>query len=174
MQAWEALRALAELLEAPACTSLQGKSVFPENHPLALRSGSRAYPATISHFLREADVIFGIVCSFTKTNYGVWIPYEEKTIVHATLDPADLNKDVPVTQAVLGDAKLMLVALYKAVSERLGSKPRGRLLEVEVEILRARDAWLAEWMPKLTSDEVPLVPYRVIWELIHTLDVDRY
>ncbi len=172
-QAWEELRALAELLEAPVCTSLQGKSAFPEDHPLALGSGGRAYPATVSHFLREADVIFGIGCSFTKTNYGVRIPYEGKAIIHATLDPADLNKDVPVTHALLGDAKLTLAALYEAVSERLGGKPRGRLPEVAAEIRRVRDAWLAQWMPKLTSDEVPLTPYRVIWELMHTLDVER-
>jgi thiamine pyrophosphate-dependent acetolactate synthase large subunit-like protein len=172
-QAWEELRALAELLEAPVCTSLQGKSAFPEDHPLALGAGGRAYPATVAHFLREADVIFGIGCSFTRTNYGVRIPYEGKTIVHATLDSADLNKDVPVTHALLGDAKLTLAALYEAVSERLGGKPRGRLPEVVAEIRRVRDAWLAQWMPKLTSDEVPLTPYRVIWELMHTLDIDR-
>ncbi len=172
-QAWEELRALAELLEAPVCTSLQGKSAFPEDHPLALGSGGRAYPATVAHFLRTADVIFGIGCSFTKTNYGVRIPYEGKTVIQATLDPADLNKDVPVSHAILGDAKLTLAALYEAVSERLGGKPRGRLPEVTAEIQRVRQAWLAEWMPKLTSDEVPLTPYRVIWELMHTLDVER-
>jgi thiamine pyrophosphate-dependent acetolactate synthase large subunit-like protein len=172
-QAWEELRALAELLEAPVCTSLQGKSAFPEDHPLALGAGGRAYPATVAHFLREADVIFGIGCSFTRTNYGVRIPYEGKTIIHATLDPADLNKDVPISHALLGDARLTLAALYEAVSERLGGKPRGRLPEVVAEIRRVRDAWLAQWMPKLTSDEVPLTPYRVIWELMHTLDIDR-
>ena len=43
-QAWPQLRALAELLEAPVTTSLQGKSAFPENHPLALGSGGRADP----------------------------------------------------------------------------------------------------------------------------------
>ncbi len=172
-QAWEELRALAELLEAPVCTSLQGKSAFPEDHPLALGSGGRAYPATVAHFLRTADVIFGIGCSFTRTNYGVRIPYEGKTVIQATLDPADLNKDVPVSHAILGDAKLTLAALYEAVSERLGGKPRGRFPEVTAEIQRVRQAWLAEWMPKLTSDEVPLTPYRVIWELMHTLDVER-
>ena len=34
-----------------------------------------------------------------------------------------------------------------------------------------RKAWLAEWMPKLTSEETPLSPYRVIWDLLHTVDV---
>jgi len=30
--------------------------------------------------------------------------------------------------------------------------------------------WMAKWMPKLTSDEIPLSPYRVIWDLMHTVD----
>jgi acetolactate synthase-1/2/3 large subunit len=34
-----------------------------------------------------------------------------------------------------------------------------------------RAAWLAEWKPKLTSEAKPLTPYRVIWDLLHTVDV---
>ena len=34
-----------------------------------------------------------------------------------------------------------------------------------------RAAWLREWMPKLTSDEAPMTPYRVLWDLQQTVDV---
>ncbi len=34
-------------------------------------------------------------------------------------------------------------------------------------------AWLAEWMPKLTSDSTPLSPYRVLWDLQHTVDIEN-
>lgn len=169
-RAWNALRELAELLEAPVTTSLQGKSAFPEDHPLALGSGGRAIPKTVHHFLQRADVIFGIGCSFTTTNYGVAIP-AGKTIVHATLDPTDVNKDVAADYALLGDARLILEALVAAVRERLGGRPRGRAKTVVGEIRAVREEWLREWMPLLTSDEKPLSPYRVIWELMHTVDV---
>ena len=46
-RAWPHLRDLAELLEAPVTTSLQGKSAFPETHPLALGSGGRAVPQPV-------------------------------------------------------------------------------------------------------------------------------
>ncbi|MGH7268212.1 MAG: thiamine pyrophosphate-requiring protein, partial [Candidatus Rokuibacteriota bacterium] len=169
-RAWAGLRELAELLEAPVTTSLQGKSAFPESHPLALGSGGRAIPKPVHHFLQQADVIFGIGCSFSATNYGVAMP-AGKVLVHATLDPADLNKDVPADHALIGDADLTLAALLAEVKDRLGGSPRGRAVDVAREIKTVKAEWLATWMPKLTSDERPLSPYRVIWDLLHTIDV---
>src|SRR5207247_10610118 len=100
-KAWPQLKVLAELLEAPVTTSLQGKSAFPETHPLSLGSGGRSISKQLHHFLTNADLIFGIGCSFATTNYGVAMPNGKK-IVHATLDPADLNKDVPADPALVG------------------------------------------------------------------------
>ena len=169
-QAWDALRALAELLEAPVTTSLGGKSAFPENHPLALGSGGRAYPETVQHFLHNADLIFGIGCSFTISSFAVKMP-ANKRYLHATLDPADINKDVPVEHALVGDARLTLEALVEEVRGLLGGNPRGRREAVAQEIQSIRERWLAKWMPKLTSTETPLSPYRVLWDLLHTVDV---
>ncbi len=169
-KAWPELRALAELLEAPVTTSLEGKSAFPENHPLSLGSGGRSVPLAVHRFLQAADLIFGVGCSFATTNYGISFP-KGKRYIQATLDAADINKDVPVEHAVLGDAKLTLAALVEAVRDRLGGQPRGRADAVAAEIARLREEWLAQWRPKLTSDATPLNPYRVIWDLLHTVDV---
>jgi acetolactate synthase-1/2/3 large subunit len=169
-RAWPQLRALAELLEAPVTTTIQGKSAFPESHPLALGCAGRSMPRPVHDFLRRADVIFGIGCSFARTNFGVTMP-RGPVFVHATLDPGDVNKDIPVQHALLGDAALVLDALVAAVSDRLGGRPRGRAQALEAEIASGREAWLAEWRPRLTSEETPLSPYRVIWDLLHTVDV---
>ena len=169
-QAWEALRDLAELLEAPVMTSLPGKSAFPENHRLYLGAGNRSYPKPVHDFLHNSDVIFGIGCSFGITNFAVPVP-KGKTIIHATLDPADINKGVASEYALIGDARLTLEALVGEIRERLGGKTRGRVEQVTQEIKSSKADWLAKWMPKLTSDELPLNPYRVIWDLMHTVDV---
>ncbi|MDP7741140.1 MAG: thiamine pyrophosphate-requiring protein [Lentisphaeria bacterium] len=169
-QAWAALRDLAELLEAPVTTSLPGKSAFPENHPLYLGAGNRSYPQPVHDFLHNADVIFGIGCSFGITNFAVPMP-KGKTIIHATLDPADINQGVTSEYALVGDARLTLEALLDEIRERLGGKTRGRVEQVTQEIKSSKADWLAKWMPKLTSDELPLNPYRVIWDLMHTVDV---
>ena len=169
-QAWGALRELAELLEAPVVTSLQGKSAFDETHPLSAGSGGRSIPKTVFHFLQHADVIFGIGCSFTTSNFAVPIP-KGKRVIHATLDPADLNKHVIAQHALIGDAGLTLGALLAEIRDRLQGKPRGRQVAVTEEIRQVELAWLNEWMPKLTSGDVPLSPYRVIWDLLHTVKV---
>jgi len=168
-EAWPQLRELVELLEAPVTTSLQGKSAFPEDHPLSLGSGGRTMPRQVRQFLTESDVIFGIGCSFTATGYGVAMP-KGKTIIHATLDPADLNVNVTADHALVGDAGLTLDALLVEL-RRLITGPRGRREGVEKKIAAVNAEWLALWMPKLTSTEVPMTPYRVIWDLLHTVDV---
>ncbi len=170
-KAWEELKHLAELLAAPVCTSLGGKSAFPEDHPLALGAGGLALPKALHHFLHEADLIFGIGCSFTATGFGVAMP-KDKRIVHATLDPLDLNKNVEAEDALLGDAKLILSALNAAIEPMLATTPR-KIEPVAAAIEEIRKPWLDHWQKKLTSDQKPLTPYRVINDLWNTVDLDN-
>ncbi|HKP78834.1 MAG TPA: thiamine pyrophosphate-requiring protein [Phenylobacterium sp.] len=168
--AYAELKALAELLAAPVCTSLEGKSAFDETHPLALGSGGAAIPKPVRHFLNESDLIFGIGCSFSYTGFGVSMP-AGKTILHSTLDPADLNKNYPTQHALIGDAKLTLAALLAACRELISSPRDPSAVAAEIKAVEAE--WLKDWMPLLTSDDAPLSPYRVLWELQHTVDVDN-
>ncbi len=170
-RAWDELKELALLLAAPVCTSLQGKSAFPEDHPLALGSGGNAVPLPVHHFLKEADLIFGIGCSFTTSSFAVPMP-EGKAIIHATLDPADLNKNVVSEQALLGDAQLILQALIAAIKPKLKATRRD-IEPVSQAIATVREPWVQKWQKKLTSDQKPLTPYRVINDLAKTVDLDN-
>jgi acetolactate synthase-1/2/3 large subunit len=171
-RAWEELRAVAELLEAPVTTSLEGKSAFPENHPLALGSGGVAMPRAVFEHVRDADVIFGAGASFSATPFGIRFPATAgKVYVHNTADPVDLNKNIAADHALLGDSKLALGMLANAIRDRLPDGPRGLAAGVSAKIRSQNDPWLAEWMPMLTSDATPISPYRVIWELLHLADV---
>jgi len=169
-EAWDQLRALAEHLAIPVVTSLEGKSAFPEDHPLALGSGGRAIPKAVHTFLQQADLIFGIGCSFTETNFGVTMPLG-KTIIHSTLDPVDINKDVVAAHAMVGDAALTLDAMLASLESR-GVAARASDA-IAAEIAAEKQEWLNDWMPKLTSEETPLSPYRVLWDLHKTVDRDN-
>jgi acetolactate synthase-1/2/3 large subunit len=91
-----------------------------------------------------------------------------KTLIHATNDERDLNKNYPADHPILGDAKLVLRQFIDAVKD-LGA-PRGVPPDAAGRVEQVRSAWLGEWMPKLTSDEVPMTPYRVIWEFMHAVN----
>jgi acetolactate synthase-1/2/3 large subunit len=169
--AWDELKTLAETWNIPVTTSIEGKSAFPENHPLSLGSGGRANPRPVKAFLKDADVILGIGCSFALTAFGVAMP-PGKTIIHATLDPMDLNKDVPAQHGLIGDAKLTLSALSAAMTGLDKSRAEARRAVPE-RIAALRGAWLAEWAPKLGNDTAPINPYRVIAELNRLVDKDK-
>jgi acetolactate synthase-1/2/3 large subunit len=171
-QAWPLLREVAEVLEAPVATSLEGKSAFPESHPLSLGTGGVTMQRALAEHLRDADVVFGVGASFTETGFGIrWSPESGKRVIHNTVDPVDVNKNVPAEVALVGDAALTLAQLRDVLLDRTGGAPRGRRGEVEARIREQNEPWWDQWLPLLTSDQAPLSPYRVIWELLHTVDV---
>ena len=150
------------------CTSLEGKSAFDETHPLALGAGGAAMPKTVRHFLDNADVIFGAGCSFSENSFAVKMP-KGKTIVHLTSDANDLNKSVRSQVGLAGDTQLALRALVDACRQLLDGTSSDPT-RAHAEIASVEAAWLAEWMPKLTSSDTPISPYRVLWDLQHTVD----
>ncbi|MGH3275180.1 MAG: thiamine pyrophosphate-dependent enzyme, partial [Streptosporangiaceae bacterium] len=171
-RAWPQLREVAELLEAPVATSLEGKSAFPESHPLSLGTGGVSMSRALMEHLRDADVVFGAGASFTETGFGIrWSPGDGKRFIHNTVDAVDVNKNVPAEVALVGDSALCLAQLRDALAERTGGAPRGRRAEAEARIREQNKPWWDEWLPLLTSEQTPLSPYRVIWDLLHTVDV---
>ena len=168
---------LAELLAAPVMTTLNGKSGFPEDHPLALGLGG--YPQALYStnqsiaMMKQTDLVFAIGCSFKAyaTNHFAKAP-EGVKLIHADADFREIGKNYPVEIGLVGDARLVLRQLLAAVRDRLGKQRRDRA-PAEAEVAKLRAEWMAEWMPKLTSDEVPINPYRVTWEIMQNLDRNR-
>jgi acetolactate synthase-1/2/3 large subunit len=168
-EAWEELLELAELLQAPVTTTLEAKSAFPEDHALALGTGAAVLTGPVYHFLRQADVVFGIGCSFTKHGMYPNLP-AGKTIIHATNDARDLHKNYATAHPLLGDARLVLRQCIDAVKDLTRGKGTPRDGTVAAAVQQVRQDWLQEWLPRLTSNEVPLNPYRVIWEFMRTVN----
>ena len=167
--AWDELLELAELLQVPVFTTNCGKSAFPENHPLALGAGGNTRPKMLTHFLDKADLVFAIGSSCTIESFATPIPFG-KRIIQSTIDERDINKDYPLEHAIIGDAKLVLQQLIDEVKKQIGPEGKKQSCDVTKEIKAVKDEWLKEWMPKLTSDEVPINPYRVVWDMMKVLD----
>jgi acetolactate synthase-1/2/3 large subunit len=171
-QASDRLVALAELLPAPVLTTNPGKSAMPENHPLALGASTRSRPKMLTEFMAKADLVLAVGSSLTKTPFGPGVPAGKK-IIHATNDPGDVNKEYRVDQAIIGDAALLLDELIAEVGRQKGGGGGNALASLKEEVAAVKQAWLAEWAKHLNSDETPINQYRVIRDLMRTVDRDN-
>ncbi|MDY0883549.1 thiamine pyrophosphate-requiring protein [Dongia soli] len=158
---------IAELLRIPVMTTPNGKSAFPETHPLSLGTAGRSRPATVDHFLERADVILAIGSSLTRSHYILPLP-EDRVLLQVSIDEGDLGKDYPIAQGVVGDAKAVLKQIFTLAQEHRALIPQRAGLETEIADVYAR--FMEQWMPLLTADTAPISPYRVVWEMMQVLD----
>ena len=159
---------LAELTGVPVVTTMGGKSAFPESHPLALGSASGVMNRPVYQFLKKADVVLAVGTSLTRHPMTTPVP-ADKTFIQVTDDPIDVGKNYDVEYPVIGDARLVLRQFVEAARDLLkGHSRQDRSPAGAIAELRA--AWLAEWDAKLSSDEVPINPYRVIAEFMKAVD----
>lgn len=171
-QASAELVELAELLDLPVISTLNGKSCFPENHPLSVGCAGGARPDGVNRTLERADVVLGLGTSFTRSDYITPFPTEGRSFLQLTNWEGDISKDCPVDLGVIGDAKPSISALTDIIRDKTGRAGRPRP-EIREQVQAEKQAFLEKWMPLLTSDEQPINPYRVIWDLMHTVDREK-
>ena len=163
------LTELAELIPAPVMSTLLGKSAFNERHPLSLGTGSYAATQMVRDYLTQSDALFAIGASLTRTLFAPPIPPGTR-IVHATVDATDLNKDYVADVPLLGDAQLILRQLIEEIkSQRNGQVDERRRALIE-EINSIREPWQQRWKTKRASAAAPINPYRLINDLMKTVD----
>ena len=110
--------ALAERLGAPVLTTLNGKAVVDERHPLSLGSNLRLSAARA--VAEDADVLLVIGSKLGEAE--LWAPRLEATgaVVRIDISPAQLDKNLPATVGVTGDA----AAVTDALLARIPTDPR--------------------------------------------------
>ena len=163
------LQELAEITGIPVMTTMAGKSSFNETHPLSLGTRSSTTTDMVVHFLKQSDLVLGVGCSFTRIHYGMNL-LNSKAIIHITNSPDDLNKDYSPDHAVSGDAKLVLKDLISEVKSQLKENASFEKFDFSNELNSVKESWFKQWNPKLTSNETPISPYRVIHELMQNTD----
>ena len=171
-EASDRLAALAELIPAPVVTTNPGKSAIPESHPLALGASTRSRPKMFTEFMAKADLILAIGSSLTRTPFGPGVP-PGKAIIHSTNDAGDISKEYRTAHALIGDAALVLDALIAETGRQKRGGGGNALATLKEEVAAAKTAWLTEWSKQLDSDETPINQYRVIRDLMRTVDRDN-
>jgi len=110
--AMEELRALAELLQAPVATTISGRGIVSEDHPLSVGYGfGHSGTAAAWRVFRKIHALLAVGCKYGETatgSYGVRPPREH---IHIDINPISLEANYPASLAIASDAKIALRGL---------------------------------------------------------------
>ena len=112
------LRELAEKLNAPVTTTLLGKGVFPETHPLSLGMLGMHGTAYANKAMIECDLLLNIGSRFDDRIIGQPAKFcKDAPIIHIDIDPAEMGKMIQPDVQIVGDAKAALNAILPLVGK---------------------------------------------------------
>jgi acetolactate synthase-1/2/3 large subunit len=152
---------LAETLAIPIATSLNAKSIVPDDHPLNVGVPGSYSRWCANKAIQAADLVFFIGShSGGQVTNGWQIPKLGTPAIQLDIDPEELGRNYPNTVSLCGDAKVVVGQLIDAV----GKEPARRAEWVEQIRSYVSDFW-AESEPLRKSDAVPLRPERICREL---------
>ncbi len=109
---------LAEKLKAPVTTTLLGKGVFPETHPLSLGMLGMHGTAYANKAMVECDLLINIGSRFDDRIIGQPAKFcKDAPIIHIDIDPAEMGKMIVPDVQIVGDAKAALNAILPKVGK---------------------------------------------------------
>jgi acetolactate synthase-1/2/3 large subunit len=165
-----ALIELAEKLGAPVSTTIQGKGVFPEQHPLWLWNGLGAtVPAALRTVVDQCDAMLAIGCRFAEVGTGSYGFTPPPTVIHVDINPEVFGRNVPATLAVEADAAAFVQALLPLVDDR------GQWGEAAEQIANGHRLVRGEWARGTSGARVTPAAFfaalqRIAPEAIYTTD----
>ena len=113
------LVALAERLNAPVATTISGKGVFDETHPLWLWCGfGAAAPSFVRKIAASCDLTLAIGCRFSEVGTGSYGMTPPGKLIHVDIDPSVLGKNYPADLPVVSDAASFVAALLPRLKSR--------------------------------------------------------
>lgn len=161
------VRALAEQLTMPVATTFTGRGILADEHPLALGLLGNIGTTAARAAAEAADVVLLVGSkSAQNSTFGWALPRPDQTVLHLDIDAAEIGKVFPTAAGMVGDARLGLAALSRAVGPREPEPER----MAWVDGLRA--AWREQCAEAAHSEAVPLFPQRVMAELEPLTSVD--
>ena len=153
----EELLGVAERLEAPVATSIQGKGAFPESHPLFLWNGlGEAAPPFVREVAKERTLMLAVGCRFSEVGTGSWSFAPPGPLIHADINPDVLNRNHPATLGIVSDARAFLAALLPELPAATGPSPRGRIAAGHAAVRK-------QWAARPSADRV--TPWRLLESL---------
>lgn len=172
---WGALNAaeeaikIADFLNAPVSTTLQGLSAFPADHPLhtGMSFGKASVPASENAF-KDCDCMLAVATRFSEIATGSFGVQPPKNLIHTDINPQVFNANYPAAITIEGDSKAVLTVLLKEL-QSLGA-PRNDDGKLKAAIKNDKQAYMDEWLKHDSKDRVN--PALFFKELRQQLDDD--
>jgi acetolactate synthase-1/2/3 large subunit len=156
------LVALAEALQIPVATSLNGKDTIPGLHPLSVGVVGSYSRESANKAVNRADLVCFIGSETGGMTTHFWaVPKIGTPAIQIDIEPESLGRNYPLAASVLGDAKAVLSAMLTQADK--SSAGRRAAWVKEIGALKAE--WYARYKPMLESDAVPINPARICHEL---------
>ena len=160
---------LAEKLQIPVATSLNGKGIIPGNHPLSIGVVGRYSRKSANRMMQEADLVFYIASQTGGMTTCAWqVPPIGKPAVQLDINPESLGRNYPLKASILGDAKVSLQKLCDVADGSSAASRRGWIERAQALVCE----WREEFTPLLHSDAVPIRPERICNELTELFPSD--
>jgi acetolactate synthase I/II/III large subunit len=168
-QAQAELVALAEALQIPVATSLNGKDAISGNHPLSVGVVGTYSRESANKVVNAADLVCFIGTDTGGMTTHFWaVPKIGTPNVQINIDAEALGRNYPFEAAVQGDAKATLAAMLK-IADR-ASAPRRQAWVTAAQKMCGE--WRSKYGPALESDAVPIRPERLCHELTRHMPDD--
>lgn len=156
------LVALAERLQIPVATSLNGKDVIPGAHPLSVGVAGSYSRESANRVVNRADLVCFIGTETGGMTTHFWaVPKIGTPAVQIDINPEALGRNYPLLAAVNGDAKTTLAAMLAETDIESAAKRAAWISEVR----SICQEWHAKCRPLLASDAIPVHPARICHEL---------
>jgi acetolactate synthase I/II/III large subunit len=160
---------LAEALQIPVATSLNGKDSIPGNHPLAVGVVGTYSRESANRAVNAADLVCFIGTETGGMTTHFWAaPKIGTPAIQIDIEPQALGRNYPLLAAVNGDAKVTLARMRNAADHGSAAKRKNWIAEVQTIC----GAWRDKYHPALSSDAVPMRPERLCHELTRHMPDD--
>ena len=156
------LVALAQALQIPVATSLNGKDAIPGTHPLSIGVVGTYSRESANRAVNRADLVCFIGSETGGMTTHFWaVPKVGTPAIQIDIDPQALGRNYPLQVSVLGDAKSVLVRMLGQIDKSSAVKREAWIKEVG----GLRADWYAKYKADLESEAVPIHPARICSEL---------
>ena len=117
--AMDQVRTLAERLHIPVASTLLGISAFPASHALSLGMMGMHGEAWVNQAIQQSDLLIACGMRFDDRVTGVLASYAPNAKkIHIEIDPSEVNKNVKVDVALIGDLREVLETILPQIAPR--------------------------------------------------------